>query len=372
MDSTFSPEEEAFRAEVASVLRDSANVKGFFPRADKQAVRAIYAQLANRNWLALSWPREYGGEEKPLSYDYILWDEMAYARAGRPTLGAGIVARTIMRFATPEQKALWLPRIRKDEVKFVLGYSEPEAGSDLASLRTRAELRGNEYVVNGQKIWTSNAEDADYIWLLCRTGTLESRGGGLTLMIVDAHSAGIEMRNGRHLDGHAYSQVFYRDVVVPQINRIGPENGAWKMMAAALADERHVQFTAKRVRRDFEDAVGWLVRHDLHNDPVVRSRLAHLRVRVAEAEALCLQVLSDMRNGRDAAVSAAANKVTHTEVIQAIARFVMDVGGPEALIRSEPDDPEGMWRQTMIESVGGGTSEIMKSIVARQELGLAS
>lgn len=372
MDSTFTLEEEVFRAEVISVLRDGGNVKGFFPRADKAAMRAVYKKLADRNWLALSWPLEYGGAEKPLSYDYILWDEMAYARAGRPTLGAGIVARTIMRFATPEQKAAWLPKIRKDEVKFVLGYSEPEAGSDLASLRTRAELKGCDYIVNGQKIWTSNAQDADYIWLLCRTGTLESRGRGLTLMIVDARSAGIEMHNGRHLDGHAYSQVFYRDVVVPQENRIGPENGAWKMMSAALADERHVQFTGKRVRRDFEDAVAWLVKHGLHKEPAVRSKLVALRVRVAEAEALCLQVLSDVRNGKDAGVSAAANKVTHTDVIQAIARFVMDVGGSDALIRSEPDNPEGMWRQTMIESVGGGTSEIMKSIVARQELGLAS
>ncbi|HSK39142.1 MAG TPA: acyl-CoA dehydrogenase family protein, partial [Arenibaculum sp.] len=303
---------------------------------------------------------------------YILWDEMAYARAGRPTLGAGIIAKTIMRFATDEQKAVWLPKIRKDEIRFALGYSEPEAGSDLASLRTRAELDGEDYVVNGEKIWTSNAETADYIWLLCRTGPLESRGAGLTLLIVDRRSEGIELRNGLHLDGHHYSQVFYNNVRVPAANRIGAENGAWRMMGAALADERHVQFTGKRVRRDFEDAVAWLTAQGLHTDPVVRARLVSLRVRVAEAEALCMQVLSDMRNGKDAGVAAAANKVVHTDVIQAIARFVMDVGGPAAALSTRPDDPEGLWRQTMIESVGGGTSEIMKSIVARQELGLAS
>lgn len=372
MESRFSPEEEDFRAQVVDLLRDHAGVNGFFPEADHDAARALYGELARRNWLALSWPEEYGGEARPLSYEYILWDEMAYARAGRPTLGAGIIAKTIMRFATDEQKAKWLPQIRKDEIRFSLGYSEPEAGSDLASLRTRAELVGDQYIINGEKIWTSNAQFADYIWLLCRTGPLESRGKGLTLLIVDRRSPGIELRNGRHMDGHYYSQVFYSDVRVPADQCIGPENGAWRMMGAALADERHVQFTGKRVRRDFEDAVAWLTRQGLHTDPVVRARLIGLSVRVAEAEALCMQVLSDMRNGKDAAVSAAANKVTHTDVIQEIARFVMDVGGPQAVVSERPDDPEGLWRQTMIESVGGGTSEIMKSIVARQELGLAS
>lgn len=372
METRFSEAEEAFRQEVLGVLRDHAGANGFFPSADRARVRALYRELAARNWLALSWPEACGGEAKALSYEYVLWDEMAYARAGRPTLGAGIIAKTIIRFATEEQKRLWLPLIRQDEIRFALGYSEPEAGSDLASLRTRAERQGDNYVVNGEKIWTSNAEEADFIWLLCRTGPLESRGAGLTLLIVDRRSAGIELRNGRHLDGHHYSQVFYNDVVVPVANRIGPEDGAWRMMSAALADERHVQFTGKRVRRDFEDAVAWLSTQGLARDPVVRARLLELRVRVAEAEALCLQVLSDMRAGRDAGVSAAANKVTHTDVIQAIARFVMDVGGPEAAVSTRPDDPEGLWRQTMIESVGGGTSEIMKSIVGRQELGLAS
>lgn len=372
MESRFSPEEEAFRAEVAALLREHEGVNGFFPEADHDAARALYGELAKRNWLALSWPQEYGGEGRSVGFEYVLWDEMAYARAGRPTLGAGIIAKTIMRFGTDEQKAKWLPPIRKDEIRFALGYSEPEAGSDLASLRTRAELVGDEYIVNGEKIWTSNAESADYIWLLCRTGPLESRGNGLTLLIVDRRSPGIVLRNGRHLDGHHYSQVFYNEVRVPADQRIGPENGAWRMMGAALADERHVQFTGKRVRRDFEDAVKWLTEQGMQNDPAIRARLIALRVRVAEAEALCLQVLSDMRNKKDAAVSAAANKVTHTDVIQEIARFVMDVGGPAAVLSTRPDDAEGLWRQTMIESVGGGTSEIMKSIVSRQELGLAS
>ena len=372
MEIRFTEEEEAFREEARALIGRYADANGFFPQADHAPQEALYRELAARNWLALSWPREYGGEGLPSTYEFILWDEMGYARAGRPTLAAGIIAKTIMRFAEDAQKAEWLEPIRKNELTFCLGYSEPEAGSDLAGLRTRAELDGDAYVVNGEKIWTSNAEESDYIWLLCRTGAPDSRGRGLSLLIVDRNSPGVVLRNGRHMDGHHYSQVFYDNVRVPVGRRIGPENGAWRMMSAALADERHVQFTGKRVRRDFDEAVSWLASQGLDRDPVVRARLLGLKVRVAEAEALCLQVLSDMRNGRDAAVSAAASKVVHTDVIQAIARFVMDVGGMAAVLAERPDGPEGAWRQTMTESVGGGTSEVMKSIIARQELGLAS
>jgi alkylation response protein AidB-like acyl-CoA dehydrogenase len=371
VNSSFSTEEEAFRQEVLSVLRKYPTAQRFFAGGDQAASTALLGELVQRNWIALSWPTEYGGQALPLSYQYILWEEMGYARGGRPPLGAGIIAKTIMRFATEEQKAAWLPKIRTNSITFSLGYSEPEAGSDLTGLRTRAELRDGHYIVNGQKIW-GNVSQADYIWLLCRTGESDSRSGGLSLMIVDKRSPGIEVRNGKFFDDHTFSQTFYTDVVVPEENRIGPESGAWRMMSAALADERHVQFSAGRVRRDFDDAVGWLRTHGLHTDPVVRARLIALRVRVAEAEALCLQVLSAVRNGKDASVAAAANKVMHTDAVQEIARFVMDVGGPDALVHTRAEDPESIWRQTMTESVGGGTSEIMKSIVARQELGLAS
>ena len=371
MNSRFSDEEEAFRREVLELLARHPGAQDFYEGGDKAAVRALYAELAERNWFALSWPVENGGLGLPLSYEFILWDEMGYALAGRPPLASGIIAKTLIRFGDEAQKAKWLPPIRANSVKFALGYSEPEAGSDLGNLRTRAELRDGRYVINGHKIW-GNAHTADYMWLLCRTGTQESRSAGLTLLIVDRNAPGLEVRTDRHFDGHVFSQVFYTDVETPEENRIGPENGAWRMMTAALADERHVQFPSGRARRDFDDAAAWLKARGLHTDPVVRARLLSLRVQLAEAHALNLQVLSDMCAGRDAAVSAAMSKVAHTDILQAIARFLMDVGGLEALVQTRPEDPALTWRQTMTESVGGGTSEIMKSIVARQRLGLAS
>lgn len=367
----FAPDEDAFRTEVRRVLAPHRDALGFFAGADPAKTTALLDELVARNWLALSWPEACGGEALPLTYEYILWDEMGYARGGRPPLGAGIVAKTIMRFGSEDQKQHWLPLIRTNEIRFCLGYSEPEAGSDLASLTTTARLDGADYVVDGGKIWTSYAEISDFIWLLCRTGAPDSRGRSLSLLIVDRRSPGVTLRNDRHMDGHRFSQVFLEGVRVPVANRIGPENGAWTMMASALADERHVQFSGGRVRRDFDDAVRWLTQAGLVADPVVADRLRRLQVRVFEAEALSLAVLNDMLSGRDATVSAAANKVVHTETIQDIARFVIDVGGPAAVMSGAPDCPEAMWRQTMIESIGGGSSEIMKGIVARQDLGLS-
>jgi len=370
MNIWFEPDEIAFRDEVAEVLRPHREAKALFADADPERVAALHHALVERNWLAICWPKPFGGEDKPAAYEYILWNEMAYIRGGRPPLGAGIVARSIQRFGTEAQQRHWLPLIRRNEIRFCLGYSEPEAGSDLASLTTTAVRTGDHYLVNGGKIWTSYAEFSDFIWLLCRTGAPDSRGKGLSLLIVDRRSPGITLRNDRHMDGHRFSQIFLEDVAVPVANRVGPENGAWQMMAKALADERHVQFAGARVWRDFDDAVAWLDRMGLSGDAFVKHRLAELELGVMEAEALSFAVLADMAAGRNAAASAAANKIAHTDAIQSIARFVMDVGGASAVVVDGPDGPEAMWRQTMIESIGGGASEIMKGIIARQDLGL--
>ena len=159
------------------------------PAADDDQ-RRLYRALGERNWLALAWPEEAGGLGWPPVYEFILWDELAYARAARPPIGSGIVAKTIIAHGTDEQKQRFLPGLRTGELFFSLGYSEPEAGSDLGGLRTRAVRDGDHYVVNGEKRWTSAAHRADFLWLLCRTGTLESRARGLTLLIVDRHIGG--------------------------------------------------------------------------------------------------------------------------------------------------------------------------------------
>jgi alkylation response protein AidB-like acyl-CoA dehydrogenase len=369
-----SVEEEAFRAEVQAFLADHADVQSFFHHEGEadEAQRRLYRALGERNWLALAWPEAVGGMGRPPVYEFILWDEMAHARAARPPIGSGIVAKTIISHGTDEQRERFLPPLRRGELTFSLGYSEPEAGSDLGGLRTRAARAADRdvYVLNGEKRWTSAAHRADYLWVLCRTGTLESRARGLTLLIVDARSPGITISPIPALDGERFNEVRFDDVEVPVANRVGAEDGAWRMIVDSLATERHVQFSPKRVLRDFEDLVAWVRATDRDHDPVVRHHLADLAVEVAEVNALTLAMLEAVQAGRSAVVEAASNKLWGSEVCQRIARVATELGAPEALVRSTT--LEFLWRQSMCETIGGGTSEIMRGVIARNALGLAA
>jgi hypothetical protein len=366
----FSREEEAFRGEVVEFLADYRDLDAFFLQGHKwERVKALFEAMGERGWLSLGWPREAGGSGAPVSYEYILWDEVAYARAARNPLASGIVAKTIARYGTPEQIAKWLPPIRSGQLHFSLGYSEPEAGSDLASVRCRAERDGDRFIVNGQKCWQSYAQDMDYLWLLCRTGSQQSRGRGLTLLIVDLAAPGVRVNPLPTLDGDQLNEVFLDGVEVPAGNRVGPENGAWKIMGEALADERHIQFPPKRVRRDLEEVIAWVRARGLDGDAEIRRTLSELAVQVFEVEMHGLRVLDAMQRGRPGVVEAAANKVVHTVVCQNIARAAVDFGGAEALVEGER--VELLWRQSMWETIGGGTSEVMRGVVAKQELGLS-
>jgi alkylation response protein AidB-like acyl-CoA dehydrogenase len=366
----FSKEEEAFRAEVVEFLADYRDLDAFFLQGHKwERVRALFAAMGEKGWLSLGWPKEAGGAGAPLAYEYILWDEVAYARAARNPLASGIVAKTIARYGTDAQKRRWLPPIRSGDLHFSLGYSEPEAGSDLASVRCRAKKVGDGYVIDGQKCWQSYAQDMDYLWLLARTGTQESRGRGLSLLIVDLRAPGVTVRPLPTMDGDQLNEIHLTGVEIPEDQRVGPEDGAWRIMGEALADERHIQFPPKRVRRDLEEVVEWVRERELASDPRVRDRLAELAAEVHQCEALGLAVLDAMQKGRPGVVEAAANKVFQSVACQNIARAAMDWSGPEALV--DGARVQLLYRQSMWETIGGGTSEIMRGVVAKQALGLA-
>ena len=371
MNFSFTPEEEAFRAELKDFLSDYRDLDGFFCQGHKwQEVKGFLRALGERGWLSLSWPKAQGGQGRPPSYEYLLWDEVARARAARAPLSSGIVAKTILRHGTDAQKARWLPPIRSGELHFSLGYSEPEAGSDLASLRCRAERRGDGYVVSGQKCWQSYAQDMDYLWLLCRTGEPGSRGRGLSLLIVELSAPGVTVRPLPTLDGDQLNEIHLDGVRVPVEQRVGPENGAWTLMSEALADERHIQFPPGRVRRDLEEVIAWVRERKLESDPLVRRRLSELAVEVLEIEMHALRVLDAMLKGRPAVVEAAANKVAHTVTCQNIARAAFSFGCPEALL--EEARVGALWRQSLWETIGGGTTEVMLGVVARHGLGLGA
>ncbi|WP_420639519.1 acyl-CoA dehydrogenase family protein [Candidatus Poriferisocius sp.] len=370
MNLELGPELIAFRDEVRDFLEDYRDTHGFFHHEGDHhiATLKLHRALGERNWLALAWPTDAGGEGRHPLYEFVLWDEMARYRAARPPLGSGIVAKTIIAAGTQEQKERFLPRLRTAEIAFSLGYSEPEAGSDLAALRTRAVRDGDRYILNGQKRWTSGGHRADYLWVLCRTGEPEARGRALTILIVDMTSPGITVSPIPAVGGERFNEVFFDDVEVPLANRIGEENGGWRLISESLATERHVQFSPARVQQDFAELVSWLKERGLTDDPVVRHRLVDTAVVVAEVEAHALALLEAVQDGRDAAVEAAANKLAGSEAAQAVARVAGDLGAPESVMVGS--EIEFLWRQSISETIGGGTSEIMRGVIASQGLGL--
>ena len=372
MNPTLAPGEEQFRQDVAEFLASREPVDGFFWHEDEhnEATRRLYRELGERGWLSLAWPAAAGGRGLPPVYEFILWNEMAYARAARPPLGSGIVAKTIIAYGTDEQRERFLPGLRAGTTFFSLGYSEPEAGSDLGGVRTRAVRQGDVYVLNGEKRWTSGGHRADYLWVLCRTGTTESHSRGLTLVIVDRLSPGISIAPIPALDGERFNEVRFDDVEVPVANRVGEEDGAWTIMVESLATERHVQFSPKRVQRDFEELVALVRRTGRQDDPIVRAELADLAVELAEVEALSLLMLAAIQRGDAGVVEAACNKLAGSECAQRIARAAVDLCGVDALERGTP--MEFLWRQSVSESIGGGTSEVMRGLVARVALGLGA
>ena len=371
MEFGFTREEEAFRGEVLDFLDRHRGVDGYFHRGADTAdgVRRVYRALGARGWLSLSWPSEFGGAGRPPAYEFILWDELAYARVARPPMGPGLVAKALMTHGTAEQRSRFLDGLARGSTAFCLGYSEPDAGSDLAAVGTRARREGSEHVVDGAKCWTSNAHWSDHIWLLCRTGTPQSRSRGLSVLIVPLDSPGVHVSPIPTLDGGRLNEVRFDGVRVPAADRVGAENEGWQVVSSALAVERHVQFPPKQLRRELQDLVDWTESAGLADEPLVRRRLSELAVRVAEVEALALALLGEVTSGQPSAVPAAHHKLAGTLLAQDIARAATEFDSPEALVSGT--DVEFMWRQAVLETIGGGTSEVMRGLIVRQEFGLA-
>jgi alkylation response protein AidB-like acyl-CoA dehydrogenase len=363
------PEDLEFREEVVAFVSGHRDVGGYYWRdGNEGGVQAFYRALGERGWLAATWPEQFGGMGRSVVAEYLLWNAIARVRAARPLFGSGIIAKSLMRHGTPEQLEWLLPRLRTAEVAFALGYSEPEAGSDLANVRTRAVRDGDCYVVSGEKRWTSWAHRADYLWLLCRTGTLEERHRGLTILILDLTAPGVTVSPIWTIDGGRLNEIRFDEVHVPVSNRVGEEGGAWAILNEALAAERHLQFPPSRLRSDYDDVRSWLTDTGCVDDPVVRHELAELAVSVAECEVLGFVLLEAMGKGQ-AAAEAAAFKLLTTRLCQRIARAGFELGAPASL--RSGDIVEFLSRQAILETIGGGTTEMMRNRIAREGLTLS-
>jgi 3-oxocholest-4-en-26-oyl-CoA dehydrogenase alpha subunit len=298
-----------------------------------------------------------------------------------PFLTLNTVGPTIMRFGTPEQKEFFLPRIAAGELHFAIGYSEPDAGTDLASLRTRAVVDGPDYVINGQKMWTSLIQYADYVWLACRTDPEAAKHRGLSMLVVPTDVPGFSWTPVRTMAGLTTSATFYRDVRVPRTALIGPENGGWPLITNQLNHERVALTSAAPLRYALREVRDWArdargpAGGRLIDAEWVRLNLARVHAQTEVLWLMNAQVASGAEQGVSPA-DASASKVYGTELATEAYRLLMEVLGPAACVQDGSPGAalrgriERMHRSALILTFGGGTNEVQRDIIAAVGLGL--
>ncbi|KNA90318.1 acyl-CoA dehydrogenase family protein [Gordonia sp. w5E2] len=352
------------------------------------AYRDVVAQMGSDGWLALGWPTEFGGQNRSMMDQLIFTDEAAIAGAPVPFLTINSVAPTIMNYGTDEQKAFFLPKIAAGELHFSIGYSEPEAGTDLAALRTTAVRDGDEYVINGQKMWTSLVAYADYIWLACRTdpSTLEPGGKkhkGISMLIVPTDSAGFDYTPVHTMSGVDTSATYYSDVRVPVSARVGEEGGGWPLVTNQLNHERVALCSAAPVQTALRETVAWAQQHKTGDGqrvidaPWVRTNLARVHAKVEYLKLINWKIASAAASGGSPSpADASATKVFGTEFATEAYRLLMEVVGPAATLRQDSPGAllhgrlERYQRTSLILTFGGGTNEIQRDIIGMLALGL--
>jgi alkylation response protein AidB-like acyl-CoA dehydrogenase len=388
VDLDFTAGQRDFRGEVRTWL---AEHKPAEPRpSDAVGIRAYdtgwQRTQYDGGWAGISWPKEYGGRGLSLLEQLIWYEE--YGRAGLRSMDSTFVGLnhagpTLIQCATPEQKAAHLPPILRGDVLWCQGFSEPEAGSDLASLRTRAVIDGDELVVSGQKIWTSSAFVADWQELLVRTDLSVAKHRGITWVICDMHSPGIDVRPIRSMDGESeFCEVFYDEVRIPLSNVVGELNDGWRVAMSTLSFERGTAFTASQVRlaSTVEQLIemaaqrpGPLRRGSALADESLAVRLATARAEVAALRAMTYAVISRGIRYENPGPEGSIVKLYFSVVEKRVARLSMDVLGPDGLhfvSKWHTGGWSGDYLGSYASSIGGGTSEIQRNIIGERVLGL--
>jgi len=343
--------------------------------------REIVAEMGRDGWLALGWPKEYGGQARSAMDQLIFTDEAAIAGAPVPFLTINSVAPTIMAFGTEEQKKFYLPKIAAGEIHFSIGYSEPGAGTDLANLRTTAVRDGDDYIVNGQKMWTSLIQYADYVWLAVRTNPEAKKHRGISVLIVPTTAEGFSWTPVHTMAGPDTSATYYSDVRVPVANRVGEENGGWKLVTNQLNHERVALVSAQPIITALNEVREWAQNtKDASGARLIDSEWVQLNLARVHAKVEVLKLINwELASSNEAAPSpadASAAKVFGTELATEAYRLLMEVLGTAATVR--PDSPgavlrgriERMHRACLILTFGGGTNEIQRDIIAMVALGL--
>ena len=395
MELVFTDREEAFRQEVREFLKRElpSDWEGFdegdeYEGEGWEFTRSLARRLAEKGWLTLSWPKEYGGQDLPIMEQVVYQEEMAYHMVPSATLdmgvgGIGWVGPTLMLYGTEEQKREHIPHIGSGERFWCTGYSEPDSGSDLASLQTQAVSKGDYYLVNGQKIWNSGGHVMDWCWLAVRTDPDAPKHKGISLLLVDMKSPGIKVKPIANMAGaHHFNQLFFEDLRVPKANLVGEENRGWYYVAVALDFERsHIRDAAIQQRR-LDELIEALKGGSLASsssrarDASVRHRLAETAIEIEVGRWMAYRVAWMQGQGLVPNSEASICKILLTESSQRLARTVLWVLGLYGQLANDSKGTvlKGKFERDYLLSVAatiaGGTSEIQRTIIARRGLGL--
>ncbi|HEV7731276.1 MAG TPA: acyl-CoA dehydrogenase family protein [Candidatus Binatia bacterium] len=384
---------DAFRAELRTwleaTLPDDLRRGNALALPESERVRRLRAwqhQLADARWVGITWPSAYGGRDAGIAEQVAYVEEMA--RAGAPevigNLGLGILGPPLIAYGTDEQKDRFLRRILTAEDLWCFGFSEPGAGSDLASLRTQAVIDGDDFVLTGQKVWTTIAHHADWCMVLCRTDATTKRAKGISCLLVDMKSPGVEVRPLRQITGEAdFNEVFFENVRVPRRNLLGGLDEGWQIAISALQNERGILYVVgmQILLKEQRDKLMELARaRGAGRDPILRQELARVYLGTEVFRFTCQRTLDKLLRFGSPGPESAIIKMHWTELTQAMPQLGMDILGPEGLLYDTPEPrvSEGLAEQLVQKSylaaraasIASGTSEIMKGIIAMQFLGL--
>jgi alkylation response protein AidB-like acyl-CoA dehydrogenase len=348
---------------------------------DTDTYKGVIRQLGQDGWLGIGWPEEYGGQARSMVDQLIFSDAAAVAGVPVPYLTLNTVGPTIMRYGTTEQKETMLPAILKGELHFSIGYSEPDSGTDLASLKTRARREGDEWVINGQKMWTSLIQYADWIWLACRTDPDLPRHKGLSMILVPADADGFSYTPVHTVAGVSTSATYYEDVRVPADNLVGELNGGWSLMTNQLNHERVALTSAAPLQHSIALVREWAQQtKNPDGSRVIDAEWVQVALGRSHARAEMLALMNwkiASSAGEDLSpADASATKVYGSETATEVYRALMEIVGPNAIVHA--DSPaavlrgrlERYYRSSLVMTFGGGTNEIQRDIIGMVGLGL--
>ena len=384
----FTPEEKNFKSQLSSFLDDVLPDDWHGPADESRddhwdLNQDIKKGLAERGWLVMSWPKEYGGSDSSPMMNTIFAEEMAYRRApGHDRFGTRMFGPTLMRFGTEEQRTKYLGSIARGEIQWCQGYSEPNSGSDLASLQARAVEDGDDFIVTGAKIWTSLAHRADMMFMLVRTDPEARPHKGISLILVDMKSPGVEVQPIVNMAGvHSFNQVIFDQVRVPKSNLVGDLNDGWRAGMTVLNFERSGIDYAAWARAALEELVDYVNNDDAEvtaakSDPTVRIKLAELHMEVEAVRLMCYDVSYRQGKGEIPSAEASMSKVAASEVYLKVLDYGVEILGMYGVLEpgSNQAELQGRFFKMRLFYTSGpilaGTNEIQKNIIAQRGLGL--